>query len=205
MANIIEKFKANWKKKSLFAKITDIVFYTLIISILIPQSRIEVLGFVNGIRAKIVSPSIKKETEVKTVNSSDLDWVLYDLQGNKHNLSESKGKVIFVNLWATWCPPCVGEMPGIQDLYNKFKNNDKVAFYIITDEPVEKAKEFISKRDYDFPVYSSTGVNPEKFGTQTIPVTFLVSPEGNILIRQVGAANWGGEKMEKIINDLLNK
>lgn len=205
MANIIEKFKANWKKKRVFGKITDIVFYVLIISILIPQSRIEVMGFVNGIRAMVVKPSVKDSKEAVMLTKEDLNWSLFDINGKQVNLSDSDGKIIFINNWATWCPPCVGEMPGIQKLYDKYKDNDKVAFYIITNESVYKVKDFLNERDFSFPVYISSGVYPEPFSSRSIPITFLVTPDKRILIKQTGATDWGGKKMEKIINDLLKK
>jgi thiol-disulfide isomerase/thioredoxin len=200
--NIIEKFKEKWSKKSVFSKILDILFYLLIISLIIPASRIEVLGFVNRIRAEIVQPSTEDPKDAKTLTDADFQWNLYKSDGTTMSFSEMRGKVIFLNFWATWCPPCVGEMPGIETLYQKFKNNQNVVFCMVTSDEKQKVAEFIARKNYSFPVYFASENIPQKLSSSSIPSTFLVSKTGKIMIQEVGASNWGGEKMEKIVNDL---
>ena len=65
----------------------------------------------------LMAPSVKKEENREVLNS--YEWKLMDYEGNTYNMEEAKGKVVFVNLWATWCPPCIAEMPSIQKLYDK--------------------------------------------------------------------------------------
>lgn len=203
MKNFIEKIKANWKKKSLFGKISDIAFYLLIISLIIPQSRIEVIGFLNNVKAKIIQPSIAADKDAYTLSDKDYSWQMTDINGNTFNLNEAKGKVIFINIWATWCPPCVGEMPLIQKLYDKYRNNSDVVFLLISDEEIPKIKQFIEKREYDFPVFSSRYARPEIFKSNSIPASYLISPEGKLVIKQIGAADWAGDKMLETIDNLL--
>ncbi len=191
----------NWKKKSMFSKILDFVFLALLLSLLFPQGRMAIGGFVNRVKSSIVQPGLMKEP-VK-IDPSAMNWTLVDSNNEFVNLAEFKGKVIFLNLWATWCPPCVGEMPGIQKLYEKFKDNDQVVFLLVSNESIEKINQFSQKRQYTFPVYAAQEQSPLAFNTNSIPTTFVISPEGEIVIKEIGAVNWGGSKMEQIIRELI--
>jgi len=203
MKKYIEKYKANWKKKSLFGKVMDLLFYLLIIAMIIPQSRIEVIGFMNKVKAHIIQPSTNSEDDSYTLSEHDYNWSMVDINGNKFNLSDAKGKVVFINVWATWCPPCVGEMPLIQSFYDKFKNNSDVVFLLISDENIPKIKQFMDKRDFSFPVFSSKTPRADIFRNKSIPVSFLISKEGKLVMKHTGTADWSGKKMEEIVNDLL--
>lgn len=205
MKNFTEKIKANWKKKSIIGKISDIVFYLLIISLIIPQSRVEIIGFLNNVKAKIIQPSIESDNEAYRLTDKDYSWQMLDIKGNTYNLSEARGKVIFINIWATWCPPCVGEMPLIQKLYDEFRDNEDVVFLLISDEEIPKIKQFIEKREYDFPVFSSRYPRSDVFKSNSIPASYLISRDGKLVIKQIGAADWAGDKMIETINDLLKK
>jgi peroxiredoxin len=94
-------------------------------------------------------------------------------------------------------------MPGIQKLYDTFKDNDKVAFFLVSDEQPSKIKAFIDKKGYDFPVYTSLEQAPKAFYSNSIPTTYVLSKSAVIKIKEVGALNWGGEKSRKIIEDLI--
>jgi peroxiredoxin len=96
-------------------------------------------------------------------------------------------------------------MPEIQKLYNHFKNNDQIAFLMITSDPVTKIKSFIKKRSYTFPVYQYKSNTPVPFRAKNIPTTFILSKSGKIVIKKTGAANWGGSKTIKIINRLIKE
>jgi len=194
-------FIKNWKKKSLFSKILDFIFLALLISLFFPQGRMTIGGFVNRVKSSIIQPDVIKEPV--GLNQADYNWLLINSAGETTNLSDYKGKVIFLNFWATWCPPCVGEMPGIQQLYDKFKDNDQIEFLLVSNESVETINQFIKKKKYSFPVYSTREQSPEAFSSNSIPTTFVISPEGDIVVKEVGAVNWGGSKMEEIIRNLL--
>lgn len=197
------RLKEKWQSKSLFGKISDILIIIFIIALFIPQSRLAVGGFVNRIKAMIISPSELPQDERETLAARDYNWELIDLEGNKHQLADSKGKVVFINLWATWCPPCVGEMPEIQAMWETFRDNPNVEMYLISNEGLSTIQTFIDKREYDFPVYSSRYAPPEKLKSQSIPTSFIISKKGEIVVRKTGAAKWGGEKTEALIRKLI--
>ncbi len=205
MKSLKDKFKEYLKKKSTFGKITDIIFVLFLVALFIPNSRIAIGGFVNRIKAMVVEPSLDDTGNEEIVNFNDINWQLTDINGSTINFQDYKGKVVFLNFWATWCPPCVGEMPGIQDLYDKFKDNNDVVFLLVSNEELSKIKTFIDKREYTFPVFSSRYKSPDVFFSKSIPTTFVISKYGKIKVKETGAVNWGGNKMEQIIKDLLNK
>ena len=205
MKSLKEKFQDYKKKKSVWGKITDIIFVLFIIAWFIPNSRLAIGGMVNRVKSMIIEPSINDTRDEYLLNANDLNWQLEDMDGNRLNLQDYQGKVIFLNLWATWCPPCVGEMPGIQNLYDTFKDNKDISFLLVSNEIKDKVQSFINKKDYTFPVYTTRFQSPQIFFSQSIPTTFVISKKGVIKIKETGAVNWGGDKMEEIINDLLNE
>ena len=198
-----ERIKKYWKTKSILSKAGDAFFILFIIAMLFPQGRLVIGGAINRVKALIVEPSI--ESDSKLIPENDFNWNIQSMDGSKINLSQSKSKVIFINLWATWCPPCVGEMPEIQKLYEHFKDNENIDFYLITNDKIGKIKSFIEKRGYTFPVYHSLSNTPVSFRTRSIPTTFVISKSGKIVIQKTGAANWGGDKMINIVDELIKK
>mgnify|MGYP002854931863 CR=1 FL=1 len=187
----------------MLSKISDIVFLILIITLLFPQGRMFIGGFINNLKSKISQPGLLAERV--PVDYVDMEWSMTDRSGADFNLIENKGKVVFLNLWATWCPPCVGEMPGIQDLYDKFKDNPDVAFVMVSNEDQATISKFMERKKYSFPVFSSKNQAPAAFLSRSIPTTFVISKKGEVVIREVGAINWGGKKMNGIIEDLLDE
>lgn len=162
----------------------------------------EVLGTLQrGILATgLFSPS--KPAEAPLLKDSDYQFQLRDFKGNISSFSDLKGKTVFINLWATWCPPCVAEMPEIQSLYEK-AGSEKVAFVMISlDEDKEKARRFIDRKEYTFPVYTLMSGLPEIFRSQSIPTTFVVSPEGKVVVQQFGMASYDTKGFREMLLSL---
>lgn len=201
--NLKERINNYMNNKSLFGKISDLIFVIFIVAMLFPSGRMAIGGAVNRVKALISQPDLNENGE--QMSDDDFDWSLKDINNEQVNLKNHKGKVIFINLWATWCPPCVGEMPEIQKLYEHFKDNDKIEFLMITGDPVSKIKSFIKKRGYSFPVYHYNSNPPIPFRVKSIPTTFIISKSGKIVVKKIGAANWGGSKTIKIINKLIKE
>ena len=131
---------------------------------------------------------------------------MVDLQGNQVNFESLKGKVVFLNIWATWCPPCIAEMPNIQRLYDKVAS-DKIAFVMLSvDEGgMEKAKKFIDKKNYSFPVYMPASNFPQEFYSNAIPTTFIISPDGKIVAKQEGMADYDTPEVVAFLQQLAAK
>jgi thiol-disulfide isomerase/thioredoxin len=203
--NLKQKVKAYFKKKSFWGKISDFIFIGLIIALLIPGSRLAIGGFVNRIKAMIVQPSVESAENQERMSDQDYNWPITDMDGIELSLNDFKGKVIFLNFWATWCPPCVGEMPEIQALYDMYKDRPQVQFLLVSNEDHQTVKNFIQKRGFSFPVFSSRFNAPKIFYSESIPTSFLISKDGRLVIRETGASRWSGKKMQDIINDLIKE
>ncbi|PCJ96955.1 MAG: thiol-disulfide oxidoreductase [Flavobacteriaceae bacterium] len=128
-------------------------------------------------------------------------WELVNVNGNPFDFENEKGEVIFVNFWATWCPPCVAEMPSIQELYNDY--GDKVTFVMVAQDDVEKVKNFLTKKEYNFPVYFSRSKAPDVLDSKVIPTTYVINKEGHIIIAETGAADWNSSKIRLLLDGLL--
>ena len=183
------KFKLN--KKS----ISNIIFVLAVVLLLYPPTREWFM------RQIAFSPSIENNSTEKI---DTYNWQLNGLNTENINFTELKDKVVFVNFWATWCPPCRAEMPMIQDLYNDYK--DKVAFVFVTNESWETVEKFYLKNEYNLPSYNSVTTPPNKFTeTNSIPASYLIDKEGKILISKTGAANWNSTKVRNLLDELILK
>lgn len=145
-------------------------------------------------------------TIVKSENRELLqsyNWQLSDLKGKRYNFSDLEGKVVLVNFWATWCPPCVAEMPSLNDLYSDFQ--DEVAFVFVASDQKEKVEAFLTKRDYNIPVYFETSRTPEQLVSKSIPATFILSKSGELVVEEKGVADWNSTSTRELLNQLLQE
>ena len=133
-----------------------------------------------------------------------VEWRFQSLDGEETSLTAFEGKVLFVNLWATWCGPCVVEMPGIQRLYERFPQED-VAFLLVSDEPPDVVREFVQEKGWKLPLYVSDDQRPSAFETLGIPATFILDRTGRIVFRHVGSAAWDDESSVLFLTELLEK
>jgi len=147
------------------------------------------------------------DTEMEMAKTkASYDFTLDQLDGAKLDVEELKGKVVFINFWATWCAPCIAEMPGIQDLYKKFQDNPDVVFVMINIEAKEeKVRKFIKKKKFTFPIYfPDTTRIPTVYESKGIPTTFVLDKEGYISYKKVGMASYDSDKFVKYLDRLIN-
>lgn len=185
----------NWLKK----RWKDLLFFIIIGLLLIPQVRQPVQVFIQRLFAG-TPEEISPETQ-KTLSA--LSWSLQDLQGNSFNLSSSKGKVILINIWATWCPPCIAEMPSLQEVYNSYGN--RVDFYFISNEKKNVLKNWMNKNEYELPIYISIGPIPSALNSSSLPTTYVIDKHGNIVIEEVGAHDWNSDDFRKKLDRLIQE
>jgi thiol-disulfide isomerase/thioredoxin len=141
--------------------------------------------------------------EQKTVSMQAMQWRLISIDGDAVQLSDFNGKPVFINFWATWCPPCVAELPEINDLQTAYRDN--VVFLLITDESPETVRAFMKQKNYDLPVYFIQSSVPEIFATSSIPATFVVSPDNKIVIEKRGAAKWNSDSIHELLDKMIKK
>jgi thiol-disulfide isomerase/thioredoxin len=184
--------------KTTKSKLKNMAFLLVIGLLLIPQTRQPIQILLNRGLA-LFGPSTIDVSE--QVILSNYDWDLKDASGNIFHFKETKGKVVFVNFWATWCPPCIAEMPSINDLHDIYK--DKVEFVFVSNEEQQIINQFLNKKEYSFKVYNPVTLYPEAFDVSSIPRTFLIDKKGRIIIDKTGAANWNSETVRLTIDSLL--
>lgn len=165
---------------------------------IIPQTRQPIQVFLNKGLA-MISPSVIKESKRNKIQ--DYNWRLIDLQGQTIDFNQSRNKVILINFWATWCPPCIAEMPGLNKLYEEYK--DQVDFYFVSNEKEDILKSFLQKKGYNFNVQIPRTEYPEVFDVSSIPRTFLIDKSGAIVMDKAGAANWNSKEVRDTIDELL--
>lgn len=133
------------------------------------------------------------------------DFSLKDLNGNKVGIKQFKGKIIFLNFWATWCAPCKEEMSSLEVLHQKFKGKDFVLLTISVDYGrVKSVQEFMNKHHYTFPVLlDSKSEALDLFNVKGIPTSFIIDRKGRMIGRAIGPRNWESPEVISLINLLL--
>ncbi len=124
------------------------------------------------------------------IKTKAIDFKLKDLNGKELSLSDLKGKKVFLNFWATWCPPCRAEMPEIEKIYQETKNSDLVIVAVEIGEPLNTVKTFIDSNKYNFKVLLDSDQSvSSQYGITAIPASYFIDAEGNIISKNVGAMN----------------
>jgi len=132
------------------------------------------------------------------------DFQIQDAASRTFNLSDKKGKVVFVNFWATWCPPCLAELPSINALYEKEKNNPDVVFITVDiDRELAKTAKFMQMKKYNFPVYIAYGA--DKLYNDGIPTTLVIDKKGDIAFSHFNRANYNSDQFEAFIDKLVKQ
>ncbi len=176
-----------------------LIAIAFVVLLFIPQTGMPIRAFFHKIFS--FSPSEISENERETV--TDYNWDLITLDSESANLSASKGKVVLINFWATWCPPCVAEMPSLQNLYNEY--GDQVDFYFVSAEETAKLNGFMKQNEYDFPVYLQRFSEPLAIKTTSLPTTYVISKSGKIVMKKTGAAEWDSAAVKKTLDRLLQE
>lgn len=157
---------------------------------------------------EVETESVENEVEEdEVVLKKAPDFTVYDIDGNPVSLSDFAGKPVVLNFWASWCPPCKGEMPEFQKLYDELK--DEVHFVMVdmvddAQETVESGSKFIKDNGYTFPVYYDTDYDAAiTYQARSLPMTFFIDEEGNFITGHMGMIT--GEILKERVNELIKK
>jgi len=158
----------------------------------------EVIGRLQQV---VLATGILSPNEVTDEKQVNFDFSLIDENGKSISFEEQEGSVVFLNFWATWCPPCIAEMPDINDLYNKKK--DEASFFIISvDQDAQKAIDFVERKEFDFPIYFLNSGLPKEFDIQSIPTTYLIDKKRNIRVENHGMAKYDTKDFRTLMTAL---
>ncbi|MDR3593794.1 TlpA disulfide reductase family protein [Clostridium sp.] len=130
------------------------------------------------------------EVDPSAIKTKAIDFKLKDLNGQELSLSDLKGKKVFLNFWATWCPPCKAEMPEIEKLYQETKDSDLVIVAVEIGEPLDTVKPFIENNKYNFKALLDPNQSvATKYNITSIPTSYFIDAEGYIVSKHVGGMN----------------
>jgi thiol-disulfide isomerase/thioredoxin len=142
------------------------------------------------------APDLSKETD------EAIDFELMDLQGRVHTLSEYKGKIVFLNFWASWCGPCRAEMPSLQKLYESWDKTRFIMLAVNVGENEDRVEKFARENGYTFPILLDLESKvAAKYLVRGIPITFLINEKGMIIAKLPGSREWTLEEIQAILSN----
>ena len=188
---IFQKIKKHWG---------SIIFYAVILFfVLNTDAKSWVLRQV--IATGVLNTAIKKDAPIK--QQAGTDFSFSSPEGNMLTSSTLQGKVVFINFWASWCPPCRAEMPSLNSLYLTLKNDNRFVFLFVSeDDDRTKASEYLKKNNFSIPVYYRNQVSSEMY-SGTLPTTIVLDKKGNIVMKHAGLAGYDNEKFITQLKSLL--
>lgn len=132
------------------------------------------------------------------------DFTLRALDGKLHRLSEYRGQVVFLNFWATWCPPCRAEIPSMERLNEVLGNKGLVMLAVNIDEDVKDLEAFVKENPHNFTVLSDADTTVQKlYQVFKFPETFVIDQKGEIVEHIVGARDWSSPEALKFFSDQI--
>lgn len=141
------------------------------------------------------------------VNRPAPDFTLSGLDGRPVSLSDYRGQVVVVNVWATWCPPCVDEMPSMEKLYQEFKNERfEILAVSIDSDGIAAVPPFMQKHGLTFPVLLDSQASiRSSYGTTGVPETFIIDKQGILVKKVIGPLNWAAPEILDYIRNLIRE
>lgn len=172
----------------------------LVIIVFVPDAKsflLQQLVSVGLFKAEIKINEVNNLTETASVSFTNSAGITAATAG-------LKGKVVFINFWASWCPPCRAEMPSLNELYKKLQNDDRFVFLFINeDEDKSKAIKYLKKNHFTIPLYTRSGAIPNEIFSGTLPTTVIINKDGKVVLKHEGLAGYNTESFIRQLKDLL--
>ncbi len=141
--------------------------------------------------------------ERERTSLTSYEWTLKDLEGHQIQVNDIKNRVVLINFWATWCPPCIVEMPDFQKLYDDY--GDKMTFLFVARDREDRVVPFLKKKAYHLPVYYESGLTPKELFNLSLPTTYIIDKKGTIVVAKVGFSDWNSDDTRSILDKLLKE
>ena len=198
--------KADQKSKSKSWKRSLIewgVFITILATLYLTGYHTQVIGTAQrGLLATgLITPSY--EIDEESMRDAGTEFYFADESFETKSIALYQGKVVFLNIWASWCPPCIAEMPSIASLYEQVKDDEDIEFILVSmDEDFENAKAFMDSRDLEMPIYHYRGRDREIYSSDLIPTTYVITPDGRIAMEKQGMAKYDSPEFVEFLEKL---
>ncbi|MCW3119769.1 MAG: thioredoxin [Chitinophagaceae bacterium] len=175
----------------------------IIMMIVFPEVKANVImGFMKiGLFKPDIPPATSRATGKDFPLAPDITFT--NAKDSSLSLVSLKGKVIFMNFWAVWCPPCMAEMPGINKLFNRVSQDSNIVFIITdVDGDFNKSGKFMVYHNYQLPLFKTAGSIPGIVFSGTLPTTLVIDKKGKIVFREQGIANYETKRFEDFLKQL---
>jgi thiol-disulfide isomerase/thioredoxin len=133
----------------------------------------------------------------------DLQGTFSDMDGRATPFADLRGKVVVVNLWATWCPPCRAEMPYLRNLWKKFEGNDGLRVLCISTESADEVRAHPLSAELDMPLYVFDPPAPPELQAEGLPTTYIFDRRGRVVFGHTGMARWDADEIVAYLEGLL--
>jgi thiol-disulfide isomerase/thioredoxin len=179
-----------------------ILLYAFLVVILVsPAAKSWVLQEL--VATGLFNASFDKSVPAKS-NSANLSFDYLDNQGSIKNTASLRGKIVFINFWASWCPPCRAEMVSLNQLYLKLKNDDRIVFLFLNqDDDKTKAISYLREKAFTLPLYTPSGGVPEMIFKGTLPTTAILDKSGNVVFFHEGMRKYDTDTFIRQLKSLL--
>lgn len=198
-------YGADMKKMRISTVITVLLGVLVVVLLVSPGTKAWVSRGL--MKAGLFKPDLEQPNESAStpVNTSRKPSVFFaDGDGNRIDVTNQEGKVVFINFWATWCPPCIAEMPTIDKLYQRFKDNDQVVFVMAdVDGQFEKSAQFVQQKKWSLPVHIPAGEIPAAWLGGSIPTTIILDKHGEVAAKHEGMADYSRPEVAEFLEKLI--
>jgi thiol-disulfide isomerase/thioredoxin len=149
----------------------------------------------------LITPTLN--VDEGNMRDAGTEFYFADSSFETKSIANYRGKVVFLNIWASWCPPCIAEMPSIASLLSQLKDDDDIVFLLVSmDENIEDAQQFMESRNLDMPIYHYRGRDRETYSSDLIPTTYVITPGGKIAMEKQGMAKYDSPEFVEFLNKL---
>jgi thiol-disulfide isomerase/thioredoxin len=149
------------------------------------------------------TPSMEAPFMPPSSRLGNLEGEFLDLRGQKTRFADLRGKVVVLNLWATWCPPCRAEMPSLDNLWKTFQGRDDIAVLCISEEAAEDVRAHPVSRNVTMPLYVFGSEPPAELNAPALPTTFIFDQDGRMIFEHTGMAQWDAPEVVEFLNSQL--
>jgi thiol-disulfide isomerase/thioredoxin len=196
------KIDKQWFNKS---NITTI-FMVIFIVVLIASPQAKGLLIEGLMKIGLFQPDVPKteESMAGSTQKNEVSILFQHANGEITDVASLKGKVVFINFWATWCPPCIAEMPTINNLYLKYKDNKSIVFLMVdADGDLKKSQQFMDSRGFSLESIKPASAIPSNYFESSLPTSVVLDKDGNIVFKHEGAADYQNTKFIEFLEKLL--
>ncbi len=197
MSQLKKWFISNWS--------TVILTVLLVLLLVNPDAKAWLMRQVAAtglLNSSISKPEAKDAEAVSAVSYAD--FTLRNEEGIATNISDLKGKVVFLNFWASWCPPCRAEFPSIQKFYEKYRSHPDMAFLTVNlDDNPALGKAYLKEKGFTVPFLTPAGSVPKEIYDGSLPTTVILDKKGEIRLRHTGVADYSKDSFYAEIDTLL--